>query len=175
MAPWSTVYRKGLTMSQFYDSDEGLAFIATADSRQTSIEIMRAIAFMARNAKEAEAMWEGDLLGDTGSPPKQAKHRHNKARGGRTANNSGTKGLGRHKIALPTPGLAPGFFFWGLYNWIESPRARPARNGRGFSCAPSVYRLYNWIESPRAAGRGGYIIGSKARGPRIILLYCPGF
>ena len=66
MAPWSTVYRKGLTMSQFYDSDEGLAFIATADSRQTSIEIMRAIAFMARNAKEAEAMWEGDLLGDTG-------------------------------------------------------------------------------------------------------------
>ena len=50
----------------FYESDEGLAFIATADSRQTSVEIMRAIAFMARNSKEAEAMWEGDLLGDTG-------------------------------------------------------------------------------------------------------------
>jgi hypothetical protein len=51
---------------KFHESDEGLAFIATADSRQTSTEIMRAIAFMARNRKEAEAMWEGDLLGESG-------------------------------------------------------------------------------------------------------------
>jgi hypothetical protein len=36
------------------------AFIATADSRETSPEIMRAIAFFARTLGEAEAIWNGD-------------------------------------------------------------------------------------------------------------------
>lgn len=33
------------------------AFIATADSRETSVEIMRAIAQIARSAEEAENIW----------------------------------------------------------------------------------------------------------------------
>ena len=52
-------------MSNFYDTDAGAEFIATANSRNTSPEIMEAIAFLARNAAEAEAIWEGDRLGES--------------------------------------------------------------------------------------------------------------
>lgn len=38
-------------------------FIATAASRETSTEVMRAIAHFARDAAEAEAIWNGDALG----------------------------------------------------------------------------------------------------------------
>lgn len=40
------------------DTAEAAAFIATADSRETSPEIMRAIAFYARNEAEAVEIWE---------------------------------------------------------------------------------------------------------------------
>ena len=36
---------------------------ATADSRETSPEVMKAIAFFARNEAEAEAIWNGDIDG----------------------------------------------------------------------------------------------------------------
>lgn len=49
----------------FIDTDEGQAFIATAGSRETSAEIMKAIAFFARDEAEAVALWEGDAIGTT--------------------------------------------------------------------------------------------------------------
>lgn len=49
--------------AKFADTAEGEAFIATAASRETSPEIMRAIAFFAQNLAEAEAVWSGDGLG----------------------------------------------------------------------------------------------------------------
>lgn len=55
-------------MTKFNETDEGLAFIATADSRETSREIMEAIAFFARNSAEAEALWNGDALGVVAAP-----------------------------------------------------------------------------------------------------------
>jgi hypothetical protein len=39
------------------------AWRATADSRETSPEVMAAIAFLARNEAEAEAIWNGDMGG----------------------------------------------------------------------------------------------------------------
>jgi hypothetical protein len=50
-------------MAQFIYTAAGEAFIATADSRETSPEVMRAIAYSARNEAEAEAIWNGDLEG----------------------------------------------------------------------------------------------------------------
>lgn len=47
----------------FRDTDDGATFLATADSRETSIEIMQAIAFFAQNAAEAESLWNGDSFG----------------------------------------------------------------------------------------------------------------
>ncbi len=47
-------------MADFRDTDAGAAFIASADSRNTSPEIVEAIAFFARDLAEAEAFWEGD-------------------------------------------------------------------------------------------------------------------
>jgi hypothetical protein len=47
-------------MTKWNETKDAAAFIASADSRHTSIQIMRAIAFFARNAAEAEAIWEGD-------------------------------------------------------------------------------------------------------------------
>lgn len=47
-------------MTTFDETDAGDAFIATADSRNTGPEIMKAIAFFARNQVEAEALWNGD-------------------------------------------------------------------------------------------------------------------
>lgn len=43
---------------QFKNTAEAAAFIATADSRETSVEIMRAIAQIARSAEEAKNIWE---------------------------------------------------------------------------------------------------------------------
>lgn len=50
-------------MTRFRDTDAATAFIATADSRQTSSEIMEAIVFFARDEAEAIALWEGDGFG----------------------------------------------------------------------------------------------------------------
>lgn len=47
-------------MTKWNETTESDAFIASADSYRTSIQIMRAIAFFARNAEEANAIWEGD-------------------------------------------------------------------------------------------------------------------
>lgn len=43
-----------------YAADE---WRATADSRETSREVMAAIAFLACDATEAEAVWNGDMVG----------------------------------------------------------------------------------------------------------------
>ena len=50
-------------MTNFSDTIEGRAFVATADSRETSEEIMEAIAFFARDEVEATALWNGDGFG----------------------------------------------------------------------------------------------------------------
>lgn len=42
----------------FKNTDEAAAFVATSDSRETSVEIMRAIAEIARSVEEAENIWE---------------------------------------------------------------------------------------------------------------------
>lgn len=47
-------------MTKFNETDAGLAFIATGKSRETSTEIMEAIAFFARDIDEAEMLWNGD-------------------------------------------------------------------------------------------------------------------
>lgn len=49
--------------NRFYDTDAADEFIASADSRETSPEVMDAIAFLARDLAEAEALWEGDGIG----------------------------------------------------------------------------------------------------------------
>ena len=48
-------------MVKFNETDAGLAFVASGDSRETSTRIMEAIAFFARNEAEAVAVWEGDF------------------------------------------------------------------------------------------------------------------
>lgn len=50
-------------MTKFRDTASADAFIATADSRETSSEVMEAIVFFARNEEEAVALWEGDGIG----------------------------------------------------------------------------------------------------------------
>ena len=47
-------------MTKWNETQEAADFIATADSRETSREIMEAIAFFSRDAREAVALWEGD-------------------------------------------------------------------------------------------------------------------
>jgi len=64
-------------MTKYNETDEGLAFIATADSRETSPEIMEAIAFFARNTAEAEALWRGDGLGKIANPSDIWEHATN--------------------------------------------------------------------------------------------------
>ena len=54
-------------MTNFRDTAAAAAFIETADSRETSREIMKAIAFFARNEAEAVALWEGDGIGSIAS------------------------------------------------------------------------------------------------------------
>jgi hypothetical protein len=46
-------------MARFFESSAGQAFVASAGARQTSPEIMEAIAFLARDEAEAVATWEG--------------------------------------------------------------------------------------------------------------------
>ena len=48
-------------MTPFRETDDAADFIATADSRETSPEVMKAIVFFARDLAEAEAIWEGNL------------------------------------------------------------------------------------------------------------------
>jgi len=50
-------------MNKFNETAAAAAFIATADSRETSPEIMQTIAFFARDIAEAEALWNGDGFG----------------------------------------------------------------------------------------------------------------
>lgn len=50
-------------MPNFCDTDDAAEFIASAASRETSTEVMEAIAFFARDAKEADDIWNGDFLG----------------------------------------------------------------------------------------------------------------
>ena len=53
-------------MTLFRDTDAAAEFIATADSRNTSPEVMRAIAHYAYNAAEAVALWDGSRRVPTG-------------------------------------------------------------------------------------------------------------
>lgn len=55
-------------MTNFRDTDAGAAFIASGDSRETSAEIMEAIAFFARDVDEAEALWTGEGLYQIANP-----------------------------------------------------------------------------------------------------------
>lgn len=50
-------------MTNFRDTDEAAKFIETGASRETSTEVMEAIAFFARDLTEAEAIWSGDAIG----------------------------------------------------------------------------------------------------------------
>lgn len=50
-------------MTKFRDTEAAEAFIATASSRETSKEVMTAIAFFARDEAEAVSLWNGDGLG----------------------------------------------------------------------------------------------------------------
>jgi len=50
-------------MEKFNETAAAEAFIATADIRNTSKEVMEAIAFFARDEAEAVALWEGDAIG----------------------------------------------------------------------------------------------------------------
>ena len=50
-------------MEKFRETAEAAAFIASGNRRKTSPEIMRAIAFFARDCAEAEAIWHGDAIG----------------------------------------------------------------------------------------------------------------
>ncbi len=49
-------------MTKFNETAQGLKFIESADSRETSRDVMEAIAFFARNENEAIAIWEGDAI-----------------------------------------------------------------------------------------------------------------
>jgi hypothetical protein len=50
-------------MTKYNETDEGQAFVQTGESRETSPEIMKAIAFFAKNNAEAETLWNGDGFG----------------------------------------------------------------------------------------------------------------
>lgn len=50
-------------MTKWNETQEAADFIATGGSRETSPEIMKAIAFFARNKEEAEALWNGEGFG----------------------------------------------------------------------------------------------------------------
>ena len=47
-------------MTQFHETPAGVAFIATAASRETSPEVMKAIASVSANTEQADALWSGD-------------------------------------------------------------------------------------------------------------------
>ena len=50
-------------MIRFSDTYAADDWRATADSRETSPEVMAGIAFFARDMAEAEAVWNGDMAG----------------------------------------------------------------------------------------------------------------
>lgn len=50
-------------MSKWNETAEAAAFVASANNRNTSVQIMLAIAFFARNIGEAEMLWNGDGIG----------------------------------------------------------------------------------------------------------------
>lgn len=50
-------------MSIFFFSEEAEAFIASAASRETSVQIMEAIVWFSRSLDEAESLWSGDGIG----------------------------------------------------------------------------------------------------------------
>lgn len=62
-----------MTKEKFQDTAEGIAFIASADSRETSKEVMETIAFFARNLSEAEKLYNGDFY-DICSPQGFQEH-----------------------------------------------------------------------------------------------------
>jgi hypothetical protein len=51
------------SISRWHDTYAASDWRATADSRETSSEVMAAIAFLARTEAEAEAIWAGDIDG----------------------------------------------------------------------------------------------------------------
>lgn len=55
-------------MANWCETDEAAEFISTANSRETSREIMEAIASLARDLDEAEALWDGDGFGRIANP-----------------------------------------------------------------------------------------------------------
>ena len=50
-------------MAKFHETDAAAAFIATASSRETSPEVMRAFTFIAVDADEAVSLWKGNGFG----------------------------------------------------------------------------------------------------------------
>lgn len=50
-------------MTRYYDTQAAVEFIASANTRETSREVMEAIAFFARSTEEADALWNGDSIG----------------------------------------------------------------------------------------------------------------
>ena len=50
-------------MTPFYQTSAGAAFIATAASRETSPEVMKAIAYVSANTEQGDALWNGDGFG----------------------------------------------------------------------------------------------------------------
>lgn len=54
-------------MSKFFETEQAENFIASAGSRETSVEIMKAIAWFARDLNEAESLWSGDGIGKVAS------------------------------------------------------------------------------------------------------------
>jgi hypothetical protein len=56
------------------ETTDAAEFISTADSRETSREIMEAIAFFACNREEAERLWKGDGFGQICNPSDLWEH-----------------------------------------------------------------------------------------------------
>ena len=63
-----TVDEMKKSTAKFNETPEGQAFIISGASRETSPEIMESIAFFARDASEAEDLWNGDGFGRICNP-----------------------------------------------------------------------------------------------------------
>jgi hypothetical protein len=61
-------------MAKWNETQEATDFIASADSRETSPEIMEAIVFFARDLAEAVALWNGDGFGTVCHPTDLWEH-----------------------------------------------------------------------------------------------------
>ena len=97
-------------MTKFDETQEAADFIASADSRGTSREIMEAIAFFARDLGEAESLWNGDGFGVVCLPLDIWEH---------------VTGNGRTRVADYHWGAA-GSNWWETINdcWAEAGNAR---------------------------------------------------